>query len=334
MLTKLRYFDAHTHVNLAAYEGDYKEVVHRALESGVGMINVGTMKSTSRRAVELAHEFENGSVYAAVGLHPIHTGPSFHDEQELGPSANSPSRELAKRGEVFDLEHYKKLALDAKVVAIGECGLDYAAFGFDDHTRPQQKGASVESAKSGERRLSEEEIALRKKEQREAFIAQMELAHEVGKPLMIHCREAYADLLHILNANSAMLNTGNPGIVHFFAGTADEAEQFLDLGFSFTFGGAITFPPKKTASVRPGARGVGDYAAIVRMLPNERILSETDAPYVAPVPYRGKRNEPAYVIEVVKKLADIKQIPFEAMRLQILENTERIFNLPVENLSA
>lgn len=295
----IEFFDCHTHVQFAAFDDDRDEIIQRARAAGVGMVNVGTQKDTSLRAVELAHEFEGEPIYAAVGLHPIHTSPSFHDEDELGPL--SYSRELERVEEAFDLEYYRKLAEDPKVVAIGECGLEYFHL---------PEGGEEEA----------------KRKQKEAFIAQMELAHEVGKPLMIHCRNAYADLLELLSTHYQLLTA--PSIIHFFAGTIDEAKEFLDLGFSFTFGGAITFPPRKNVPVHPNAHGAaGDYAAAVAMLPIERILSETDAPYITPVPYRGKRNEPLYVTETVKKLAEIKNIPVDAMAHATVENAKRVFKI-------
>src|SRR5216684_5317048 len=109
----LKYFDAHTHVHFAAYENDYREVIGRALGAGVGMILVGTQKDTSARAVEVAHEFENETVFAAVGLHPIHTEASYHDKKELGDG--EAVKEFVSRGEEFDYEYYKKLAADPKV---------------------------------------------------------------------------------------------------------------------------------------------------------------------------------------------------------------------------
>ena len=145
--------------------------------------------------------------------------------------------------------------MDPKVVAIGECGLDY----YRTEDREQRT----------------------KDKQKEVFVRHIELACEVGKPLMIHCRDAYDHLVEILNSKSEILNDP-PGIIHFFAGTKEDAKKLLDLGFLFTFGGVITF-----------AR---DYGEIICFIPMGRILSETDAPYVTPAPYRGKRNEPLYVI--------------------------------------
>ena len=112
--------DIHTHVNFAIFNEDKLQVVRRALEAGVGMINVGTQRSTSHAAVELAQGYERG-VYAAVGLHPVHTFSTHHDTEELGGLGP----EFTSRSETFDYQYYKKLASDSKVVAIGECGLDY-----------------------------------------------------------------------------------------------------------------------------------------------------------------------------------------------------------------
>lgn len=185
------------------------------------------------------------------------------------------------RGEEFDYEYYKSLASYPKVVAIGECGLDYYRLGPE--TREKQKST---------------------------FLRQIELAHEVEKPLMIHCRQAFGDLIGILQATTYKLQ---PSIVHFFSGTKDDARKLLDMGFSFSFGGVITF-----------AR---DYDEAVKYIPLDRILLETDAPYVAPVPYRGKRNEPAYVVEVAKKLAKLKIISLEEAADKTTARAREIFKI-------
>ena len=115
-----KYIDIHSHVNFTAFDADRDDVIKRALDNDTWMINVGTQIDTSKKAVELANKYKEG-VYATVGLHPIHTGKSFHDEQELG----SEGKEFTSRGEAFDKEKYLELARNLKVVAIGECGLDY-----------------------------------------------------------------------------------------------------------------------------------------------------------------------------------------------------------------
>jgi len=285
----LRFLDAHTHAQFKAFDSDRDEVISRALAAGVGMINVGTEAKTSQGAVRLAHNYEN--VWAAVGLHPIHAGgSSYHDKQEL---EMAPPRD----GIGFDYDYYKQLAEDKKVIAVGECGLDYFRMGNDELGISATSG----SASGGKER------------QKKAFLLQIKLAEEVNKPLMIHCRNAFPDLIETLIHNSSFLIPSNPGVIHFFSGTKDEAKKLLAMGFYFTFGGVITF--------------TRDYDEVIKMIPLDRILSETDAPYVAPVPYRGKRNEPLYVIEVVKKLAALKNLSVEAMAVQILKNAENCFNL-------
>ncbi len=282
----MKFFDSHTHVQFAAYDADREVVIERAVDAEVGMINVGTQQDTSKRAVKLAEQYPG--LYAAIGLHPIHTEKSFHDVDELGGSEDS--KGFTSRGEIFSFDNYLALAEHPKTVAIGECGLDYF-------------------------RLSEET----KVKQQEAFVGQIELAKKVGKPLMIHCRDAFPDLIALLTSHLSLLPSP-PGVIHFFTGTLKEAKQLLEMGFAFTFGGAITFPPKKNQSE-------GSYDAVIRMLPLDRILSETDAPYVAPVPYRGKRNEPAYVVEVVKRLAALKGISPEEMATITVANAKRIFGV-------
>ncbi len=281
---KPRLVDAHTHAQFAAFSEDEGAVVRRALDAGIWMVNVGTQKDTSKAAIDLAHKYEG--VFATVGLHPIHTEKSYHDAQELGaaPSGGEPRLDgFWSRREDFDYDYYKNLAGDSKVVAIGECGLDYY-------------------------RLTEDT----KKKQAEIFIKQIELAHEVEKPLMIHCREAFADLIDLLTSNRQLLTIPS-GVCHFFTGTADDAKKLMDLGFSFSFGGVITF-----------AR---EYEKLIKFIPLERILLETDAPYVAPLLYRGRRNEPAYVEEVAKKIAKILGKDLEEVARVTTENAIKIFEL-------
>lgn len=280
MLQVPRLIDAHTHLQFAAYKDDRDEVIKRSLEAGVWLVNVGTQKDTSAEAIALAEKYNKG-VYATVGLHPIHTGKSFHDEAELGLDQS-----FTSRGDVFDYEFYKKLAFHKKVVAIGECGLDY-------YRATSDRGHET------------------KEKQKDAFYQQIELSKELKKPLMIHCREAFPDLIDILVACRMSLVSGS--IVHFFSGTEREANQLLDMGLFFTFGGVITF--------------VRDYDEIIKAVPINRILLETDAPYVTPAPYRGQRNEPLYVAEVAKKLAEIKDVSLDEIYHHTTENARNIFGI-------
>jgi TatD DNase family protein len=293
------FLDAHTHVQFSGYDADRDAVLQRARDAGVWMINVGTQKDTSRAAVALAEKYssEADGVFAAIGLHPIHTSRSFHDVQELGGGEVAVTEGVIKpftsRGEEFDVDYYRALALNPKTVAIGECGLDYFHFNDDE---PREVQVTRQKA---------------------AFAAQIALSKYVKKPLMIHCRDAFGDLIEFLRPHAHELS---PGVIHFFTGTPDDACALLDLGFSFTFGGVVTFPPRK-------GKSQGDYDEAIALIPLDRMLSETDAPYVAPMPFRGKRNEPAYVVHTVARLAELKHVSTDEMKAQIWENSKRIFGI-------
>ncbi len=278
----MKYIDIHSHVNFNAFDADRDEVMKRALDNNTIVINVGTQIDTSRKAVEMISEYPE-HVYAIVGLHPIHTGASYHDTKELGEGG----KEFTSRGEVFDRDAYRELLKHPKVLGIGECGLDY--YRMDDESIDKQKAA---------------------------LIAQIELANEVNKPIMLHIRNnpkdksknAYFDALEILKQHAKV-----KGDVHFFAGGIPEAQAFLDFGFTLSFTGVITFTT--------------DYDEVIKFIPLDSIMTETDCPYVTPAPHRGKRNEPVHVREVVKKIALLKNIPEEEAAAVILANAKRVFTL-------
>lgn len=278
----MKYIDIHSHVQFNAFDADRDEVMKRAFENDTVVINVGTQIDTSKNAVALADKYEK-DVYAIIGLHPIHTGASYHDKQELGEGG----KEFTSRGETFDKDAYRALLKNPKVVGIGEVGLDYY-------------------------RMDEESIG----KQREAFISQIELANEANKPIMLHIRNnpkdksrnAYFDALEILKEYCKV-----KGDVHFFAGGPEEAKAFLDFGFTLSFTGVITFTT--------------DYDEVLKMVPLDMIMTETDCPYVTPAPHRGKRNEPMYVREVVKKIAFMKGLPEDEVAEAIMANARRVFTL-------
>jgi len=275
----MEYFDAHTHINFAAFDDDRDAVIARAREAGVGMNVVGTQLDTSRSAVEVAEKHEG--VWATIGLHPVHTSKSHHDEKELGEGGKA----FTSRGEQFDAAAYEALGQNPKVIAVGECGLDYY--------RLEEKTKAVQS---------------------EAFIQQIELANTLRKPLMLHVRpsqgsqDAYDDALEILRAHAKV-----KGDTHFFAGNWETAKKFLDLGFTLSFTGVLTF--------------THDYDEVVRNAPLDMLLSETDAPYITPVPHRGKRNESAYIPEIVRAIARIRGEEEEMVRSALAVNARRVFGL-------
>ncbi|MDE1970577.1 MAG: TatD family hydrolase [Patescibacteria group bacterium] len=192
--------------------------------------------------------------------------------------------------EEFDAARFDELARNAGISMIGECGLDYFRI---------------------------EEPAIRDKE-REIFMVQLEAATKYKKPLMIHCRpesgeDAYDDLYDLLKPEVHHLPE-NPGIIHFFVGSNETAKKFLDLGFCIGFGGAITF------------RNADVHREHVAYVPLDRIVLETDAPYVAPEPHRGERNEPIFVKKVAEKIAEVKRIAFEEVEQVTFMNATRFFN--------
>ena len=279
-LEAIKAIDIHSHLNFAAFRDDVGEVISRTIEGGVGVINVGAEKKSSERAIRIAKEAKGG-VWATVGLHPIHTVASFHDKDELGEEGEA----FTSKGEDFNFDYYKDLARNQKVVAIGECGLDYY------------------------RTPSEESQA----RQENVFRKQIELALELDKPLMLHIRNAYDEALLILESYFIPHKSKLRGNAHFFAGTLKQAKKFLEMGLTLSFTGVITF--------------THDYDELVRYVPLDMIMAETDAPYVTPVPHRGKRNEPLYVLEVIKKIAEIKNEPHDEVRETLLQNAKRVFNI-------
>ncbi|MBI2097113.1 MAG: TatD family hydrolase [Candidatus Sungbacteria bacterium] len=276
-----RLIDTHAHVQFPVFAEDRAEVISRALDVGIWMVNIGTQESSSRDAIKLSEKYSAG-VYASVGFHPGHVAPQFHDAWEKESVAE----------EVFDIAKLRELAQHPKVVGIGECGLDYYRLG----DREQVIGSGNEI----------------KLEQKEIFRAQIEIAKDFKKPLIIHCRDAFSDLIEILSPVTHSL-LPSPGVIHFFSGTLEDAKALMNLGFYLGFGGVVTFAKA--------------YEKIVREIPLERIVLETDAPYVAPVPYRGKRNEPLYIEATAAKIAEWKEADIAEVKRQTTQNAKDLFGI-------
>jgi TatD DNase family protein len=239
-------------------------MIARAREAGVrAILNVGTgdpQSGSLERAVEVAERYDG--VYAAVGVHP-------HDAKLFDESA-------AQR--LFHL-----LRSSARVIALGEIGLDYH---YDHSPREMQ---------------------------REVFAQQLRMAREVGLPVIIHSREADAETVSILRDEWKGCVKG--GILHCFGGSLEMASGVLDLGFMVSFAGNVTF--KKAENLREAAREI----------PLERLLIETDCPFLTPVPFRGRRNEPARVVEVARCLAELRGVELNEMARITTVNFEKFFGL-------
>lgn len=271
----MKYIDTHAHLNVTQFAEDYQAVFDACAKESVGVINVGTQKKTSQKAVELANSQLN--TWAIIGVHPCSVLEPDPDDGEVHTAESE-----------FDYAFYKQLAENQQTVGIGECGFDY--FHNADDTYQQQ---------------------------REMFLAQIALANEVKKPLMLHLRnspnpggrDAYDDALEILKSEAAV-----PGNAHFYAGTIEQAKAFFDIGYTISFTGVITF-------AKP-------YKELVEYAPLDFIHGETDCPYVTPVPYRGKRCEPWMVKEVYKKIAEFKHLDETVVQEQLCKNAHTLWQLP------
>src|SRR5882672_2618613 len=254
--------DSHCHLDFADYASDRGQVLARARGAGVtAFVCIGSGKDTvsAREAVAIAAA--EGDVFASVGVHP-------HDVAGMSEA---------------DWTELDGLARAARVVSIGETGLDYH---YDHSPRDVQQAAY------------------------ERFIG---LARAVRRPVISHVRDAHDDAVAILTAEGAA-DVG--GVIHCFTGGVAEARKYLDLGHHLSFSGILTF--KNAAPVREAAA----------FSPLERLLIETDAPYLAPIPHRGKRNEPAYIVETLRILAEVRGAAVGEIEAATAENTRRLFALP------
>lgn len=243
------------------YDEDREELIEKLKQEKICVVVIGVDKKTSFEAVALADKYEN--VFATIGHHPKDSKEGFEEAQ------------------------FEELIKHSKVVAVGECGLEFFRLGLDG------------------KKEKEKQINL--------FKQQIDFAIKYEKPVVVHCREAHSEVLEILKEKKAVVGGKLKGVIHFFSGDLDIAKQYLELDFYFSFGGVLTFTQ--------------DYDEVVKFLPLEKILSETDAPFVAPVPYRGKRNNPLYIKEIVEKIAKIKQIDLNDVEETLLNNTYSFFSI-------
>ncbi|NLG73628.1 MAG: TatD family hydrolase [Chloroflexi bacterium] len=266
--------DTHCHLDFEVFNDDREETLARALDAGVTRIlNPAIDLETSRSVVQLAHTYD--PVYACVGVHP-------NEGTKWTPETRS---------------QLKALGQDAKVVAIGEIGIDY----YWDRTPAEV--------------------------QQRIFREQLDLAAELDLPVVIHTRDASSedrrasmDVLNIveewleeLKSNGSPL-AERPGVLHSFSAGLSEAEKALELNFMIGITGPVTF------------KNAPKLQDLVTRLPEERLLVETDAPFLTPHPYRGKRNEPARVRLVAEKIAELKQKPLEIIADITTMNAKRLFN--------
>jgi len=253
--------DSHCHLDGDRFGDELPAILERARAAGVtSMICVGSGEDLKSARASLALAQRETDVYATVGVHP-------HDVSKMTEA---------------DWTELETLAGQARVVGIGETGLDYY---YDHSPRPAQQ---------------------------EAYRRFVALARRAGKPLSSHVRDAHEDAAAILRAEGAA-HVG--GVIHCFTGGVDEARRYLDLGHHLSFSGILTF--KNAGPIREAAA----------FAPLDRVLIETDAPFLAPIPHRGQRNEPAYVAHTLEALAALRGISVAEADRATAENTRRLFRL-------
>ena len=254
------FIDSHCHLdrlNLSLYDDNLANVVQAASAAKVNkLLCVSVTLNDFPAMAEQTKNFDH--VLLSCGMHPLN------------------------QDDAVDIEQLRTLAGTAKVIAIGETGLDY-------HYAPETKALQLDS-----------------------FKKHIIVAKELNKPLIIHTRDAQQDTLAMLRSENAS-DVG--GILHCFTESWDMAEQALELGFYISFSGIVTF--KNASALRE----------VAKLVPDDRFLIETDAPYLAPVPHRGKENQPAYVVEVAKHLASIRGQSIETIAKLSTDNFNRLFKL-------
>lgn len=282
------FIDTHAHVNFDAFKEDADEVIRNSLADNTWMILVGSEYKTSKKALEYANKYEKG-VYAAIGLHPIHLEKVLAE----GNGENGDYKFLT-RAEEFNYDNYEKLAKFEKVVAIGEIGLDYYHINL---------GGDIS--------------AIRKKQQ-DIFLEQLILARNLDLPTIIHCRQAHDDMLAILtdfkkNYKDIIPSDRPWAVMHCFSGDEDLAWKYFSLGLIISFTGLITFSKC--------------WDDLIRKMPPEKFMIETDCPFMTPEPYRGERNEPLLIKYVVKRISEIRNLSMERVGEITSQNAREFFGI-------
>lgn len=277
----MKIVDTHTHLDGEVFDEDRSEVILSAKEAGVGMVFLPAIDvKTSEAVLKLSHEYP-GYAYPMVGLHPEEVKADWKEQLK--------KIEAILDAHLTAVDGLNGIKYKSDYIAIGEIGLDfYWSREFE-------------------------------KEQLEAFEKQVEWACETGLPLMIHCRKAQNEMLHILRKWKDKLPGG---VFHCFTGNQQEAKKLLEYdNFVLGIGGVSTFKSSHLREDLPAA------------VPLERIVLETDSPYMAPVPYRGKRNESAFVVQVMKTLATAYGVSEEEVAKVTNQNVERVFGVKTGQFS-
>lgn len=277
----MKIIDTHTHLDGEEFDEDRSEVMMRAKEAGVGMVFLPAIDvKTSEAVLKLSHEYP-GYAYPMIGLHPEEVKADWKEQLK--------KIEAILDAHLTAVDGLNGIKYKSDYIAIGEIGLDFY----------------------WSREFEKEQLA--------AFEKQVEWSCETGLPLMIHCRKAQNEMLHILRK---WKNNLPGGVFHCFTGNQQEAKELLEYdNFVLGIGGVSTFKSSHLREDLPAA------------VPLERIVLETDSPYMAPVPYRGQRNESAFVVQVMKTLATAYGVSEEEVAKVTNQNVERVFGVKTGQMS-
>ena len=306
--------DTHAHIHDAKFDADRSAVLQRAREAGVEkIITVGTSIVESQEAVRCAAAYKD--VFATVGLHPhvFNGGQRRAQEWEEWIGADNPedARRAAMEKAIIKMRELARSS--AKVIAIGEVGLDYHSHAKTSITAEQKAW------------------------QKEGFLKQAALAQELRLPLIIHCRssagnmparndsrsdsigDVYEDMFDILRGEFPKDESHKlKAVLHCYGGNIAVTEKFLSLeNVYFSFAGNVTFAKRDTDEIN----------TVIRMIPEGRILLETDCPYLAPTPHRGERNEPLYVCAVGEHIAALRGEATELIASHTTRNAQDVFGI-------
>jgi len=280
--------DTHAHLDYPDFESDFEDVLHRAEGAGVTrIITIGTSVISSRRAIELAEKYPN--VYAVIGFHPSY----------------------AEQADENVIPALRELATSKRVVALGETGLDYHRLPSVEAAKQKNVQVLSSALQAGLEDVVEAEIhdGAYKSKQADLFEQHLDLAAELGLNVVIHQRDAWDDTVDILQSYSDKVR----GVFHCFGGTLEQANQVIDLGHLVSFTGIVTFKNGKS---------VLDVAA---RIPLEKFMVETDCPYLAPVPFRGKRCEPTHTRIVAETIANARGLTLEEIARKTTATAEEFF---------
>ena len=282
--------DTHAHLDFPEFDRQIDAVIARAREAGVHrIITIGIGRESCRKSIALAEKYDY--VFAVVGLHPCNV---------LDPGA------------MDFLEELPALARHPKVVAIGETGMDYHHLPSRELAgRKEESVFTALQASTAEGMQAEIADGAMKAAQAEAFKAQLDLAVELGRNVVIHQRAAWDDTLDILRPYTGKLR----GVFHCFGGTPEAAEELVTMGHLVSFTGIVTF--KNAALVQETVQAVAPDGYMV----------ETDCPYLAPVPFRGKTCEPAHVRLIAEKIAALRGVTLDQVAADTERTAEAFFKL-------